>query len=164
MWIFPWSKVMCGRLLKSMYGPRGAAQNWEHSYSDLMESVRSCRGKGSPCVFYHPAKQIRSVIHGDDFAILAKEKDLNWFREVMVERFEVKFRGRLGTDKTDDKLIRILNRIVQWNNEGISYDAEQSHAEITIAHQGRGKESKLVVTRGEKDLTQAEDDDQELDS
>ena len=58
---------MCGRLDKSMYGTRDAAQNWEVEYSDFMESIGFKRGTASACVFWHEERDIRSVIHGDDF-------------------------------------------------------------------------------------------------
>jgi hypothetical protein len=81
----------------------------------------------------------------------------------MVEKFEVKFRGSLGPEKGDDKSIRILNRIVQWNKKGISYEADQRHAEIIMVHQGLDKDSTAMVTPGEKYPHIDEDDEEELD-
>merc|ERR1712005_42236 len=60
----------CGKLKKSMYGTRDAAQNWEAEYSEFMESIGFKRGIASPCVVYHPERNIRCVIHGDDFTLL----------------------------------------------------------------------------------------------
>ena len=108
---------MCGELRKSMYGTRDAAQNWEFEYSDFMESVGFKRGKSSPCVFHHPARNVRAVIHGDDFTILGNAQDLDWFRRCIGERYEVKYRGRLGPEEGDDKAIIIPNRVVEWNQE-----------------------------------------------
>ena len=41
---------MCGRLLKSMYGTRDAAQNWENGYSDFLEGAAFQRGISTPCM------------------------------------------------------------------------------------------------------------------
>ena len=71
---------MCGELHKPMYGTRDAAQNWEFEYSEFMEGVGFKRGKSSPCVFHHPERGVRAVIHGDDFTILGNTSDLDWFR------------------------------------------------------------------------------------
>ncbi|MCP2505128.1 MAG: hypothetical protein NLN65_07530, partial [Candidatus Poseidoniaceae archaeon] len=57
---------MCGKLMKSMYGTRDAAQNWEQAYTEFMEKAGFVRGIASPCVFWNEEKQIRAVIHGDD--------------------------------------------------------------------------------------------------
>ena len=34
-----WEEGMCGKLLKSMYGTRDAAQNWGMAYCDFMQSI-----------------------------------------------------------------------------------------------------------------------------
>ncbi len=60
----------CGKLMKSMYGTRDAAQNWEFEYTEFMNHMGFSRGMSSPCVFHHGQKNIRVVIHGDDFTVL----------------------------------------------------------------------------------------------
>ena len=72
------------------------------------------------------------VVHGDDFTILGDELELDWFRRAISERYEVKFRGRIGPSESDDKSIRILNRVTTWSDNGISYEADQRHAEIIV--------------------------------
>ena len=122
----------CGRLLKAMYGTRDAALNWEYSYLEFMEKVGFRLGVASTCVFYHPEKKLRAVIHGDDFTLLGSDENLDWFRERIKERFEVKMRGRVGRGKGHQSSIRILNRVVEWGNSGINYEADQRHAEIIV--------------------------------
>ena len=102
-----------------MYGTRDAAQNWDHAYTDFLESVGLISGTATPCVFYNPERDIYVVVHGDDFTVLAAENHLNWCREQIAKRFEVKFRGRLGIEPKDDKSIRVLNRVIEWTVNGI---------------------------------------------
>ena len=71
---------MCGELDKAMYGTRDAAQNWEHEYCEFM-GIGFKSGKSSPCAFYHEEREIRAVIHGDDFTILGWEASLDWYRQ-----------------------------------------------------------------------------------
>ena len=59
------------------------------------------------------------VIHGDDFTSLGSEEDLNWFRSEIQKKFEVKLRGRIGPGSSDQKSIRLLNRVFEWTPEGI---------------------------------------------
>ena len=54
-------------------------------------------------------KNLRCVVHGDDFTLLGHHLDLDWFRSKIKDKFEVKMRGRLGPCPQDDKSIRILN-------------------------------------------------------
>ena len=71
---------MCGMLDMSLYGTCDAAQNWEDTYSEWLISFGFIRGKASPCVFYHPGRSLRVVVHGDDFTILGWEESLDWLR------------------------------------------------------------------------------------
>ncbi len=145
-----WSKPgKCGRLKKSLYGTTDAAANWEKAYSEFMVNIGFTRGKACPCLFYHSEKRIWATVHGDDFTILAMEKELEWFRKRIAERFEVKFRGRIGPATTDEKSIRILNRILTWTEDGIEYEADQRHAEI-VAKACEGNK-RNISTPGEKE-------------
>ena len=123
---------MCGKLNKSMYGTRDAASNWETEYVTFMRSCGFEQGKSSPCIFYHRGKDIRAVIYGDDFTLLGSDSALNWFRSSIKVKYEVSIGGRLGPDDGDDKSVRILNRVIEWTDKGISYEADQRHAEIII--------------------------------
>ena len=90
----PGDEDMVGELDFSLYGTRDAAQNWESAYSTFMEGIGFAKGRASPCIFRHSKRDLRVVVHGDDFTILGYEEDLDWFREHITRRFEVKIRGR----------------------------------------------------------------------
>ena len=139
-----------------MYGTRDAAQNWEVAYCQFMAESGFTSGKATPCTFHNRGRNIRVVVHGDDFTILGAERDLDWFRSQIQTRFEVKFRGRIGPDVGDDKSIRILNAIVTWTKEGIEYEADQRHAEIIVQQMGLERDSRKVNTPGVKQETSTE--------
>ena len=44
-----WEEGMCGKLEKSMYGTRDAAQNWEREYESAFLDVKFQQGKSFPC-------------------------------------------------------------------------------------------------------------------
>ena len=81
-------------------------------------------------MFYHVERNIRTVIHGDDFTLLGFEKDLMWFRTMISKKFQVKFRGMIGPDARDEKVMIILNRRIEWTDRGIEYQADPRHVEI----------------------------------
>ena len=72
---------MVGRCNKAVPGTRDAAQTWEEEYSEFLVEIGFRRGLASPCVFYHKDRNIRVVVHGDDFTVLGYEGRLNWFRD-----------------------------------------------------------------------------------
>ena len=88
---------MCGKLNKSMYGTRDAAQNWEKAYNEFMSEIGFEFGISGPRAFLHKKIDLRVAVHGDDFTILGHEESLDWFTNRIQQRFEVKFRGRLGS-------------------------------------------------------------------
>ena len=89
---------------KSMYGTRDAAQNWEYEYVEFMTQLGFRRGNFSPSAVFHGERQLRVVVHGDDFTILGDELELDWRRRAISGRYEVKFRGRIGPGEKDDKV------------------------------------------------------------
>ena len=84
-------------------------------------------------MFYHPKRCISTVVHGDDFTSLAVESDLLWLRDSLKKVFLIKDRGILGPESHDLKEIRLLNRIIAWEPEGIRYEADQRHSEILVS-------------------------------
>ena len=64
-----------------------------------MRSIGFEVGKATPCIFTLSSKDLRVVVHGDDFTVLGYTKDLNWFRQQIGDRFTVKYRGRIGPAK-----------------------------------------------------------------
>ena len=148
---------MCGRLNKSMYGTRDAAQNWEKDYIEFMETAGFRRGRASPCVFWHKEKGVRVVVHGDDFTVLGFQGSLDWFRQRIQERYEVEFRGRIGPGAQDDKSTRLLNRVLEWTEEGIRYEPDQQHADIIVKELGLESSKKTVFTAGVKTADEPED-------
>ena len=142
---------MCGLLVKSLQGTRDAAQNWEAAYSNLLTTSGFTQGKATPCMFYHKERQLRLVVHGDDFTILGNEENLDWFRKAIQETFEVTIRGRIGPSPRDSKSIKLLNRVIEWNDQGITYEADQRHADMIVGMLGyQVGVSKSLSIPGEK--------------
>ena len=98
----------CGRLNYSLYGTRDAAQNWEREYEATFKSLGFIQGASSPCVFYNPERDIRTVVHGDDFTSIGDDTQLAWLATELKKVYELKLRAVLGPDSYDDKSVRIL--------------------------------------------------------
>ena len=118
------------------------------------------QGRATPYAFVLTDRRLILVVHGDDFTISGQDADLDWFRERIKEKFDVKFRGRLGPGEGDDKCIRSLNRVVEWSESGITYEADQRHAEIVVTQLGLENSVKTLTTPGRRE--EAEGDDLEL--
>ena len=54
----------------------------------------------------------------------------------------------MGPEKRHSKQLRILNRIISWGGDGITYEADQRHAEILVKEMGV---KNAVLTPGSRD-------------
>ena len=76
------------------------------------------------CVFWHPDRQLICSVHGDDFTTGGPKEALDWFKGMVEAKYELKESVRLGSASTDDKEGRILNRIIKWEEDGLTYEAD----------------------------------------
>ena len=70
-------------------------------------------------MFRHKSLSILVVVHGDDFLALGPEAGLDAFKKQMEEAYECKQVGRVGPEASDDTVMRVLNRNVEWTDEAI---------------------------------------------
>lgn len=85
-------------------------------------------------MFYHPGKDLRAVVYGDDFTRLGAEHHLDWFKNEIKQVCEIDIKPRLGPDEGDTKTVRLLNRISEWKHDGIYMEADPRRAEIIVKH------------------------------
>ncbi|CAE7525656.1 unnamed protein product [Symbiodinium natans] len=133
-------------LKKSMYGTRDAAHNWEQQYTKVLLSLGFLQGRASSCLFYHPHKDIRLEVHGDDFVSVARALDIKWLHERFREMWKCKFCATLSSP---GQSVRILGRLLSRENSGYSLEADPRHAEILISSLGL-KNAKGLSTPGVK--------------
>ena len=72
----------------------------------------------------------------------------------------MKFKARLGPNE-GQKSVRVLNRIVSWDDQGLVYEPDQRHAEIIVRDLGL-EHANPMCTPGLSEKVQ--EDEAELDS
>jgi hypothetical protein len=150
---------LVGYLVKSLYGTRDAAANFQKEVWKFMEGIGFTRGRYNPCTFLHKGRGIKCLVHGDDFVSSGSRKDLEWLRIKMTERFEIKTK-KVGLGPEELRETRILNRVVRVTEQGWEYEADQRHGELVV--NGMGMEgAKGVVTPGEEVKMWNEDEEEE---
>ena len=79
--------------------------------------------------FYHPERDVRIVVHGDDLVVEDKQSDLEWMRDVLAAKYILKDRDILGPDPGGQKSIVILGRVVEWRKDELWWEADPRHVE-----------------------------------
>ena len=85
---------LVARLKMSLYGTRDAAANFQEEVRRFMEGNGFTQGRYNPCTYYNQARQLRSLVHGDDFVTVGSRMGTQWLRGQMCKRFEIKTKYR----------------------------------------------------------------------
>ena len=117
------------------------------------------QGKSTPCAFYNKDLGVRTVVHGDDFVSEGPPAGLRKFEEMLKNEFEIKTEV-LGPLANQVRQLKILNRVVTWESEGITWEPDPRHAEIIVDQLGLkdAKPLKLPGVKTESSRTEKEDE------
>ena len=126
-----------GLLKMSLYGTRDAANNWQEEIAKFMLGDGFTRGKYNPCLYWHPKRRVKSLVHGDDFVSVGRRSAVYEFNRRLASRFEIKT-CVIGTDTKKGEVSegKVLNRMVRCTDQGFELEADPCHAEIIIEQLG----------------------------
>ena len=84
--------------------------------------------------------------------------DGRWICDQLKKSYQVKVRGILGPESSDDKSIRIFNRVATWEEAGLVHEPGQRHSEPIVKQLGFDEGTKAPSTPGEKNRMTDESD------
>jgi hypothetical protein len=148
-----------GLLLMSLYGTRDAAANFQAEVNVFMKSCGFRRGRYNVSTYYHQEKNLKTLVHGDDFVTTGERKNTEWFRARLLSRFQIKTKV-VGTGTSDLREATVLNRTIRTTATGWEYEADQRHADILVREMNL-EEANSVKTPGEDAKPWWEDEDAE---
>ena len=79
-----------GRLNLTLYGTRDAAQNRVVAYTKYLLSPGFEQGRASRCNFQLKGRDIRLIVHGDDFLVVADAEQLAWRDVKLRQQYDMK--------------------------------------------------------------------------
>jgi hypothetical protein len=82
-----------GKLIRSLYGTRDAAANWQTMYSNHLTSIGFTQSIGIPSIFYHKEKRIRTLVHGDDYVSVGPRTNVLWLEKRVAKNVRHQNRG-----------------------------------------------------------------------
>jgi hypothetical protein len=94
-----------------------------------------------PCLFSHRAHGFAISVHGDDFTTTGPKCEIDWFEQLLEEKYELKKGGRLGPGPKDSKELTVLNRVIRWTDNGVEYEADPRQGEKLMEALGLDNEA-----------------------
>ena len=120
-----------GHLQMSLYGTRDAAANFQAEVRKFMLGLGYEQSQYSASVFWHRSRQLKTLVHGDDFMTTGSRDNTAWFRRQLEHRFEIKT-SVIGGGRSELSEGRLLGRIIRCTPVGWEYEADQRHADLII--------------------------------
>ena len=71
-------------------------------------------------------EDVVATVHGDDITIGEQRTAVEFFIKMISKKYEIK-KQVLGRDPDLEKSGRILNRVIEWDRDGITIEADQRH-------------------------------------
>ena len=163
-----------GHLRMSLYGTRDAAMNWQEEVAREMVRIGFARGKYNPCLYFHQKRNLRTFLHGDDFATVGTRDGARWLKEALEKRSEIKTQcigpgavvdgnkvdagasmgpavtTAYGEDMKEGSEGRLLNRVLRCTPMGWEVEADQRHADLIVQELAL-EDARGVITPGENE-------------
>ena len=80
-------------------------------------------------VFTHPERDLRVVVHVDDFLLSGEAHQLSWFQDMMAKMYELKVQVA-GWDRNDNRELQFLGRVIRLTHEGIELEGDDKNVEL----------------------------------
>jgi len=146
----------------SLYGTRDTAVNFQKEVKELMTKTRYVQGRYNPCTYWHGERDLKTLVHGDDFVTEGSGEEAAWLRARMEERFDIKTKT-IGTGKEETKEERILNRVIRITKDGWEHKPDQRHAELIVCGLGLEDAKEVAMPWEEGQKWDEEEHRKELD-
>ena len=78
-----------GQLPLCLYGTRDAAKEWQKTLSRRLQDIGFVRGRGHPPVFHHPERDMRVLVHSDDYLTSGHAGDLHWMKSKLEDEYKI---------------------------------------------------------------------------
>ena len=106
------------------------AANFQKEVSKFMLGIGFTVGQYNPSTYYHPFRDIKTFVHGDDFVTSASQDNCQWLKSKLEERFDIKT-STLDPMKAGQEE-RILHIIIRVTPNGWKIEADQRHVDIVL--------------------------------
>ncbi len=118
-----------GKLIRALYGTRDAPLAWLTVVKKDMKTMGVTECKVTNGVFTHHERDLRVVVHVDDFLLSGEAHQLSWFQDMMAKKYELK--GQVaGWNRNGSRELQFLGRVIRLTQRGIELEGDDEHGEL----------------------------------
>ncbi len=144
-----------GQLNRTMYGTQDASNASQEDYSKVLLTGGYLSQAGSPALFFRAEIRGRMLVHGDDFILLATAAEIVGVFALLSSRYTVKLVGKIGLGCLPEFRVSHLEPCVKFVDlpgaaRRVELEADQRHAELSIANAGLDSDSRPLTNPGRK--------------
>lgn len=96
-----------------------------------MKGLNFVPSSTTPCLYYSPSRNLRVIIHVDDFLCSGREGQLKWLKVELQRRFTLKV-AMLGERSSEKREVKFLNRLIWWTSRGLEIEGDPRHAKTLL--------------------------------
>ena len=94
-------------------------------------------------MFWHPEKQIKTLVHGDDYVSAGDDISMAWLEDELSKAYEIQTQ-KLGMEKENQQERTVLNRIIQRAEVGRKSRPIQDTPNLWSSSSGLRTESSVL--------------------
>ena len=117
-----------GLLMKSTYGIKGAASNWEPDWQGHLENWCCELERSSRNLFHNQKRKTSGLTHGDDFVVTETKESLLELKK-QLESFQSK---RASSGQIRQRVSKALVRRICWGETGILHQHDPRHVGVVV--------------------------------
>ena len=127
-----------------IYGEASAPVRWEDTIAPWLEDQGFTRGSNEPCLFHHQERDLVLLLYVDDILADGEPADVEWFFQILAERFNCKDPEYLTMESGLD----YLGMMLSMDSDNIYLDMEKyiDNACATIGVTSKGRTPEVPMT------------------
>ena len=136
-----------GLLRTRMYCTGDDSARWQAHYAHILKEHEFVKGLSNPSLFLHVERDIRLLVHGDDFMVEMPIHEEKWFESVLFSKYDGMCTVKFKSDGNTAMEASFLNRVILWDSSSgrAVLEADTRHIAMVLRDLGLKKSTRVVT-------------------
>ena len=112
-------------------------------HAQILKKHSFVQGLSNPALFVHFERDVRLLVHGDDFMVEMPTHEEKWFDGVLFLKYDGKRTENFHSDGNTSMETSFMNRVIRWDRHELEPDTR--HSAMVLRDVGLEKSSPVVI-------------------